>query len=321
MKAWTAIATEQPTKQSLIYSNSAAACDGQLLSRLLSAARKVPTNNGIFLALTGGCGLMLKSFLMASFCSDAPSTDIHNGTHTSNDETLPRIWCMTCTSAANCGVSSINCTNCFRLGPLPSWHEMVQEMGRVDRLHDSATGTNTYNIFLNVNTFISLWLRIQSESNVSVRDRQRNDLIAIFRMLILPRQCYHEMIEQHFERPSTYNGEQTCDNNCSYCDGSYKSFCGRISKHQLMVILTTRIFEKGSIPAMSFVAMISSKSNKRIKQAIWKGNANVKPGNVHALVLMLLATNILSITAPCSSTPENNVPLKSVQFSLTKKFA
>jgi hypothetical protein len=70
---------------------------------------------------------------------------------------------------------------------------------------------------------------------------------------------------------------------------------------------------------MSFVAMISSKSNKRIKQAIWKGNANVKPGNVHALVLMLLATNILSITAPCSSTQENNVLLKSVQFSLTKK--
>jgi hypothetical protein len=88
-----------------------------------------------------------------------------------------------------------------------------------------------------------------------------------------------------------------------------------------MIILTTRIFEKGSIPAMSFVAMISSKSNKRIKQAIWKGNANVMPGNVHALVLMMLATNILSITAPFSSTPENNVPLKSVQFSLTKQFA
>ena len=61
--------------------------------------------------------------------------------------------------------------------------------------------------------------------------------------------------------------------------------------------------------------------NKRIKQAIWKGNANVKPGNVHALVLMLLATNILSITAPCSSTQDNNVPLKSAQLSLTKKIA
>jgi hypothetical protein len=335
MNMWMAIATKQPTKQSLIYSNSAAACDGQLLNRLSTTARKMPFNNGTFLALTGDCGLMLKSFLMASFCSDSPladdindgtdtSDDINDGTDTSNVHnsiSLPRIWCMPCTSAANCGISSINCTTCFRVGPPPSWHELVQEMGRVDRLHNSETaGTNTYNVFLNVNTFISLWLRIHCEPNLSVRDRQRSDLFAILRMLILPRQCYHEMVEQHFQRPSTYDGEATCNNNCSYCDGSYKSFCGRISKHQLISVLTTNIFEKGSITAMSLVGMISSKANKRIKQAIWKGNSNVTPANVHALVLMLLASNMLSLTAP-PSLSEKHILLKTVQFALTKQFA
>lgn len=68
MKAWTIKATQQPTQQSLIYSNSAAVCDGQIINRLSSAAKHVPHNNGKFLALTGDCGLMLKSFLMASFC-------------------------------------------------------------------------------------------------------------------------------------------------------------------------------------------------------------------------------------------------------------
>ncbi len=353
MNAWSAKALEQPTKQSLIYSNSAAACDGQLLNRLSITARKIPFDNGKFLALTGDCGLMLKSFLMASFCGDGtaiadtnsviqsspendvtnsaihssedvtPSADSNTEIHSSEDEIayLPRIWCMPCTSAANCGISSLNCTSCFRLGPPPSWHEMVQEMGRVDRLHDSVTGTSTYTIFLNVSTFISLWLRINSESNISVRDKQRSALFDILRMLILPRQCYHEMIEQHFERPSTYVGENSCNNNCSYCDGTYKSFCGTISKHQLISILTTSIFENGMITATSLVGLLSSKDKKRVKQAIWKGNANVSPGQVHALVLMLLASNLLTITAPSPLSTDKHTPLKSVKFALTKELA
>jgi hypothetical protein len=321
MNAWTEIATQQPTKQSLVYSNSAAACDGQLLNRLSNAAQKLPFNNGKFLSLTGECGMMLKSFLMASFCGDSSLHDTDNEPlhHDQNDIALPRIWCMPCTSAANCGVSSVNCTTCFRLGPPPSWHEMVQEMGRVDRLHNADVGTNSYNIFLNVNTFISLWMRIHSESNPSVRDRQFTDLFDILRMLLLPRKCYHEMIEQKFERPSTYNGDATCNNNCPFCDGSYKLLCGHISKHQLISILTTQIFVKGNIAATSLVGMISSKTNQRIKQAIWKGNANITAGHVHALVLMLVAADIISLTAPTAVGARTN--LKAVQLFLTKKFS
>ncbi len=196
---------------------------------------------------------MLKSFLMASFCGDTQTSDTSDDTSNTQLQTsaslpmtpiqkllhkLPTTptsllhflafgACpMPCTSAVNCGISSINCTTCFCVGPPLSWHEMVHEMGCVDRLHNSAHGTNMYNIFLNVNTFISLWLRVHCESNVSVRDRQHDTLFQILGMLILPQQCYHAMVEQHFERPSTYNGDQTCNNNCLYCDRSYQSFCG-----------------------------------------------------------------------------------------------
>ena len=91
-KDWIAIATRHPTKQSLVYSNSSTTCDGAILNRLSTARSKVTMSNGQFLSLTGSCGTMLKSFLMASFCADV------------DDNRLPKIWCMPCTSAANCGV-------------------------------------------------------------------------------------------------------------------------------------------------------------------------------------------------------------------------
>ncbi len=183
-KDWIDIATKQPTKQSLVYSNSAQNCDVAILNRLSHARTKVTMNNGKFMSLTGDCGMMLKSFMMAAFCGDV------------HDDNLPRIWCMPCTSAANCGVSSKKCTSCFCIGPPPSWHEMVQEMGRVDRLHTTEDGVNTYNIYFNLNTFLSLWLRIQEESNASVRVRQLEGLMDILNLLVLPRCCYHDVIEE-----------------------------------------------------------------------------------------------------------------------------
>lgn len=199
---------------------------------------------------------------------------------------------------------------------------MVQEMGRVNQQHNASDGTNLYNICFNVNTFLSLWLHIQSESNFSVQNCQRHDLFQILSMLFLPQGCYHDVIEQYFEHPATYNKEPSCSNNCSCCDGSFKSFCGTISKHQLISILTCRIFDKGSIAATSLVGMISSPSNKRVKQAIRRDSSrNISPGQVHALILMLIASNIISLNAPPLLAVGNFVPLNTVQFSLTKQFA
>ncbi len=111
---WTKVAAKQPTRQSLIYSNSATACDEVLIPRLTTAWAKLPVDNGVFLALTGDCGLMLKWFLMAGFCG------VKSDSNDDSNASLPNIWCMPCTSAANCGVSSDKCTSCFRLGPPPT---------------------------------------------------------------------------------------------------------------------------------------------------------------------------------------------------------
>ena len=267
-------------------------------------------NNGQFLSFTGDCGTMLKSFLMASFCAD-----VHN-------ESLPKIWCMPFTSAANCGVSSKDCTSCFRIGPPPSWHKMVQEMGRVDRLHTTTSETmNMYNIYLNLNTFLGLWLRVQKESNANVHARLSDDLMDILNLLVLPRRCYHDVIEEHFENPCSYESTPSCDSHCSFCDGTYVTLCGPISKAQLVCLLTTNIFENGKVYAMSLLSTISSPSNKQYKEAIWRGKKDVSAGSVHALILMLIAANIVQLELDNNSL-QNDVPIMGrVQLALTKQYA
>ncbi len=67
-KDWIAIATRQPTNQSLVYSNSAATCKGAILNRLSAARTKLAMSNGKFLSLTGNCRMMLKSFSKFGAC-------------------------------------------------------------------------------------------------------------------------------------------------------------------------------------------------------------------------------------------------------------
>ncbi len=325
IKDWTVVMQRNPKQQSLVYSNSAAACDGSILNRLFAARRKVPSINGTFFSLTGECGMMLKSYLMASFCNESEdSQGIESTNHDAQPSiTLPTIVCMPCTSAANCGVSSKNCTNCFRIGLPPSWHELVQEMGRVDRLHHSVRGANTYKVYLNMTTFISLWCRVQSEPNKQVQQRSMDDLMDLLRFLVLPTSCYHDAIEKHFENPSSYDSDPSCDGNCSFCDGSINNICGgAVSKSQIISLLTTHVFDKGSVPALSLISMLTSPTNKRRKAAIWRGKTNILPGHAHALILMLLASNIIHLQLPESSEQRTGfTPLRDVHAGLSKQFA
>ena len=299
--------------------------DEKITILLFAARRKVPSINGTFFSLTGECGMMLKSYLMASFCNESEdSQGIESTNHDAQPSiTLPTIVCMPCTSAANCGVSSKNCTNCFRIGLPPSWHELVQEMGRVDRLHHSVRGANTYKVYLNMTTFISLWCRVQSEPNKQVQQRSMDDLMDLLRFLVLPTSCYHDAIEKHFENPSSYDSDPSCDGNCSFCDGSINNICGgAVSKSQIISLLTTHVFDKGSVPALSLISMLTSPTNKRRKAAIWRGKTNILPGHAHALILMLLASNIIHLQLPESSEQRTGfTPLRDVHAGLSKQFA
>ena len=144
IKQWEKDAKFDIDAQSLIMTNSALACDKSILPRLEKAAKNIKhdaVKQKRFVSFTGDCGLMLKMYLMQCFCNP-------------NNDTIS-IWCMPCTSAANCGVSSKHCKQCYRYGPVQNLYDLVQEAGRVDRLHNGIRGDQNYRVYLNVTTFIT----------------------------------------------------------------------------------------------------------------------------------------------------------------------
>ena len=338
IKDWEKNVRKDPSKQSLIYSNQASSCDGLIMDNLKKARTRLPadvqelTKKWSFVALTGSCGVMLKSYLVGCFCrnqrdiSDVEDDGDNNGDESTNARILrlPKIWCMPCTSAANCGVSSDLCNKCYRLGPPPNFHDMVQEMGRVDRLHDAVRGEHTYQIYLNVPTFISLWLRIQTEPVQNVRKKQEADLLEVLKCLVLPVRCYHDAIEEYFENPHTHVSRGGCGDYCSFCTKAYLDISGSISRLHLVSILTTHVFDKGPIRAEKLMSFFSAKAAQQYKKKIWRvAPTTVTPGQVHGLVLMLLAGKIIQarLTETGSNVKGKQLTIKNVEFILSKENA
>jgi superfamily II DNA helicase RecQ len=136
VNSWVIDQKKNPDMKSLIMTNSAAAADGRIIDRLEKMSKQLSSTsfdrNSTFVSFTGDCGLMMKMMLMESFCGECDT------------DALPTIYCMPCTAAAHCGVSSKKCKQCYRYGPCPNWYDLVQEMGRVDRLLNALRGSQCY---------------------------------------------------------------------------------------------------------------------------------------------------------------------------------
>ena len=174
----------------------------------------------------------------------------------------------------------------------PNWHDLIQEFGRVDRLLDSKLGEHGYFVYLNVGTFLSLWIRAHAQENTSVCERHTTSLFKVLRMLVLPTKCYHEAIEEHFENPTTYISCGPCTNACSYCTGEYKSISGQVSKAHLIGALQANIFARGVVRADKFVAFITDKANMySIKRSVWGEKADVPSGKIYKLIDVIRSRN------------------------------
>ena len=204
---------------------------------------------------------------------------------------------MICTSAVNAGVSSKSCRKCYRFGCLPNWHDLVQEMGRVNRLLMATRGADGYYLFLNVPTFIFMWARTQSQSVDAVRARHESVLFEILTFLVLSDKCLHETIEEHIENPATYTSRGPCSDMCSFCTEGNIQYSGKISKEHLVAALTANIFDSGAVKAEKLVTLLTDKSNKHaIKEKVWgKNHAKDDAGKIHGLVLMLIASKLVSL--------------------------
>ena len=93
-----------------------------------------------------------------------------------------------------------------------------------------------------------------------------------------------------------------------------------MSKPNLLGALKANIFARGSVSANKFVAYITDKKNtNKLTKSIWGEKSNTSPGQIHGLVLMLLAANIVELSVVNESKVGTaDLQVADVEISLTK---
>ena len=135
--------TDRSTMKIIWYTNSKKKVEESLVPSAEAEAVLEELNiEGEVIPLTGGSGIMDKVFAMDSLGRVAKK--INNTPVDPNALVDPMYYAYSLLPnlAANCGVSSAKCYQSYRLGPPPSLYDLVQEMGRVDRLRNLPPGEN-----------------------------------------------------------------------------------------------------------------------------------------------------------------------------------
>ncbi|KAL7539694.1 hypothetical protein ACHAXR_009496 [Thalassiosira sp. AJA248-18] len=271
----------------LIYTNSKTNAE-TTLTNLSEAVLKGLHIVGDVIALTGDCGIMMKSYLMAAFCGRSDEDE-------NDDDDLPNILCMPCTSAANCGINNILLQYALRYSIPPNMIDVVQEMGRVDRGHDAIRGEHRYQVFLSFNVVMNLFLRIYQNVSLSVRTIEFAEAYRVLHMMVLPVECYHVALEEHFEQPSdTEVHRDPCGNFCTYCLNDHRNFTQRFARQQLVDVLLCEVFDNGPVPITKFMKSLTENTS-----VIYGDNEELikqlEPGNIHALALQLVAARFVEV--------------------------
>ena len=174
-----------------------------------------------------------------------------------------------------------------------SLYELVQQMGRVDRVGTDAAGMNTYEVHIDLSSYVSTYVRIMQCDCETERRVQLGKLHEVLSMLVLPKTCYHVAIERKFEWEWCPTKDD-CGNYCSKCCNNgeeAKNFTKRVKKHGLQALLADKV--KGSeLPVKEFMQTL-----KKWKAAVF--HKDDVPGRdvkqVHALALQLIAARMIAL--------------------------
>ena len=117
--------------------------------------------------------------------------------HPDGSVTLPCILILTAISAANCGISSNHLTNIKHKGFPRDLYNLVQELGRANRMQDLPDCK--YEIHCSFNCVISGYIRIMKNDNAEERSKLLDTFLEVIKFLLVPVTCYHSFIENYFE--------------------------------------------------------------------------------------------------------------------------
>mmetsp|Transcript_15257 Transcript_15257/g.32285 ORF Transcript_15257/g.32285 Transcript_15257/m.32285 type:complete len:390 (+) Transcript_15257:1064-2233(+) len=280
-----------PHSQQIWYTNSKTNAEGSLLQLADTLLEEKNEDNEcaetVAMSLTGADGIMQKVYVMDSFTSYSPP-----GCEDDVESELPRNQITVATSAANAGISSKLCTKSRHKGLPPDFYDLVQEMGRVDRLLSAVPGSNKYVVHISLNCYASLFIRCMRVKSPSERRIQLMNIHRVLRFLVTPDECYHTHIERYFEEDS-FVSRGDCGDFCSYCKGDIESLTGLFSRKLLISVLTTEVFENGKPPLFKYFM----KKLKEHKEAFFHVDhvPNLKMRSLHALCLQLIAKGIVQL--------------------------
>ena len=100
-----------------------------------------------------GEGTILKP---SSYADIARGMSTTRTTKTEEQVRLPKIQIVVATKSAEAGINGKHLVFGKVSGLPASLYELVQQMGRVDRVGTDAAGTNTYEVHLDLNSYVSL---------------------------------------------------------------------------------------------------------------------------------------------------------------------
>ena len=273
----------------IVYTNSKLNAEGTLTNIAQSIIDSIAELTGVAIALTGDCGIMMKTFLMAAFCGKTDDQVAEE------DMELPNVLILPATASANCGFSSIFCKRATRYSIPPNLIDIAQEMGRVDRTHDDAArGEHRYDLYISFHCVMNLFLRVFRGATAAIREFEFSELFAVLHFVVLPTKCYHVFLEEHFERPSANADRNNCGDNCSFCTSEHLSFTKQFVREELVEVLKDCIFDLGPVTLAAFLKGLTSNVDDIYGQdeALVK---SLQPGNVHALALQLVAARFVEI--------------------------
>ena len=147
------------------------------------------------------------------------------------------------------------------LGLPASFYELVQKLGRVDRAGTAEPGTNTYEIHLDLYSYVSLFVRVMQCDCLKERHIQLAQIHEVLRVLLIPTECYHAAMEKYFEWES-HSNKSECTDYCSKCLGDIEKSTKRVNKRGLISLLVQQVHGTSSaVSVKDFVRML--KGSKR----------------------------------------------------------
>ena len=242
---------------------------------------------GMVIAMTGDDGVQMKVFTMHAFALE------HDYETMGEHPILPNLVMMPATKAADCGVSSNYCRRSYRSGIAPSLYSIVQEMGRVDRkpVENWVSGDiNKYEVHISFPCVVKLYARIMQHPDKKERNMQEQSMMEVLKLLVLPSECQHVILENYFEHPDGRQRE-ACRNKCRKCSG-IKELTGMIYRQKLTSCLVS-FCSRGTMETPTTLV----KFVKDNKDTIFHKN-NVPRrsiGPIHALCLQLVASGIIHL--------------------------